>query len=152
MIGWKGIAIFLDKHLCFNTIHIFLRLYWLFWTSFWLGNWKMEICVILAMFAQKKAKSSLKINCWFCFVWSLRTSLMCIVVEVAEGGPVLWLLALVTCDIWHLTHDTTHVTRDTRNIKHDMWHMKFLSSFSILFYPHTLRAAVSPYTGICNTL
>ena len=46
---------------------------------------------ISELHAEKMAKAVLLFE-FFCFVWSLQTSLMCII------GEVLWLLALVTGD------------------------------------------------------
>ena len=59
--------------------------------------------------------------------WSLRTSLLCIVEELAGVGSVAVAVGVsdswqVTCDTQHMSHDTWHATHDTWHATHDTWH------------------------------
>ena len=65
------------------------------------------------------------------FVWvfgSLRTSILCILGELAGRGSVAVVVGFfdrlqVTGDRWHATHDKWHLTLDTQHMTHDMWHV-----------------------------
>ena len=59
--------------------------------------------------------------------WSLQTTLLCIVGELAgQGGPVA--VAVCVSDRWQVTWDPWHLTHDTWNVTCDRW-FNFLINF-----------------------
>ena len=45
-----------------------------------------------------------------------------------------WDFAVLTCNMWHLTHDMLHVTHDTLHVTHDACHITLCYIFWVPFY------------------
>ena len=93
-----------------------------------LRNFFLEVCTIIIFWNQ----FGLWVNR---LVLSFITSLLCIVGSKQGEGVWLWLLALVTCDRWHVAGDIWHVTGDIWHVRHDSFfciHFVIVNNLGIL--------------------
>ena len=81
-------------------------------------------------------------------LWSLQTSLLCIVGVLERGGSVS--VAVGVSDRWQVTGDRLQVIVDRWQVTHDTWHktpVRFCPFWYWCYYLHPSRDSLSP---LCN--
>ena len=63
-------------------------------------------------------------------------SCICMIVTFINSGTWLWMLAALTCNLWHAICDPQHVICDTYHVTRDTWHMttEFIDMWHIPCY------------------